>query len=97
MNHHLIFLAHEYIKGTSFLPKREPKLLAFDLRDNSIQEANLPPSMFPENIIEFTFTKYKDNQIIKFGGGKKDLRVGEKQIYGAMIRITIESFKRTIS
>jgi len=59
-------------------------LLAVDLRDNSVQIA--------ENMIDcngdYTLTKYKDNQIIKFGG--------ETDWYkktGDVVQITIESFE----
>ncbi len=59
-------------------------LLAFDLRDNSIQEVKLDESLFP-GMQDCTYTKYKDNQIIKFGGQANQ-----------MVRITIESFERII-
>ena len=66
-------------------------LLAVDLRDNSVQEAEMPASILYSHQ-DFTFTKYKDNQIIKFGGMDEQ----EREV-GIMIRITVESFKRIIS
>ncbi len=56
-------------------------LLAFDLRNNSIQEVELKYSSF-----HTTYTKYNDNQIIKFQGP------GD-----SVAQITIESFERTVS
>ncbi len=68
-------------------------LFAFDIRDNSIQEANLNGSAL-SHLDWFTFTKYKENQIIKFGYHKNDQR---NTTTGVMERIIIESFKRKIS
>ncbi len=80
--------------GQSFFDKEKPKLklLAFDLRDHHLQEAILDESMFSADIGGFTFTKYKDNQIIIFGGWS----VKDRKASGRMIRITIESFKRNL-
>jgi len=62
--------------------------VAFDLNDHSIQEVKLDQSLF-SGIAQFSLTKYKDNQILKFGD------VWDKTI-GPMVRITIESFERII-
>jgi len=88
MEHYLILLIHE---GCSFLGKSEPKLLAFDLRDYSLQVAILDKSMFPLGIRDFTFTKYQDNQIIRFGGF-----IIETGTYAPMVRITIKSLKHIL-
>jgi len=83
--HYMIF--HEQ-KSDGFSKLSPSPLFAFDLRDNSIQEASLNRSVLSEMDF-FTFTKYQDNQIIK---------LAEKRgtnAYGTLERITIESFKRT--
>jgi len=61
-------------------------LLAFDLWNHSIQEVELERPLFCFVQESATYTKYKEDQIILFGGRSKK-----------MIRITIESFERTIS
>jgi len=88
MEHYLILLIHE---ESSWLGKGGPKLLAFDLQDHSIQEATLDESMFPVDIQDFTFTKYKDNQIIRFGGYMEKAKT-----YAPMVQITIKSLKRIL-
>jgi len=72
--------------------KLKLKLLAFDLRDHQIQEAILDDTIFSADIEDFTFTKYKDNQIIIFGGRS----MKDRKASGRMIRITVESFKRIL-
>ena len=64
-----------------------PVLLAIDLRDNSVQEVPLGGFAYRE---DYTFTKYKENQIIVFGGeqGYQKLR--------DLSRITITSFRRML-
>ncbi len=88
MDHYLIAVVHES-KSKEDPESLDKKvfLLAVDLRDNSIQEAQVPDSMF-NNEVGYTLTKYKDNQIIKFGG----VRCGRP--HGDVIQMTIKSFKR---
>jgi len=69
----------EVISNTCFV-------LAVDLRDNSIQKAELGET-FGE-LMDYTLTKYKDNQIIKFGGG-----YSRHYRYGSVFKITVESFE----
>ena len=72
----------------SIFEKSSSALLAFDLRDHSLQEAKLDQSIFA-NLKDFTFIKYKENQIIRFGGWKE-----KTNAFGPTVRITIESFQR---
>ena len=60
-------------------------LLAFDLGDKRVQEVKVDGSLFL-GMQDCAYTKYRDNQIIKFGGPTNKL-----------VRITIESFERIIS
>lgn len=80
--------------GLPIKMESEPKLklLAFDLQDHQIQEAILDESILSADIKDFTFTKYKDNQIIIFGGRP----MKDRKASGRIIRITIESFKRIL-
>ena len=88
MGRHLILLLHLYESSQRLGKESSPTLLAFDLLDNSTQEVKLDRSMLAD-FFGFTFTKYKNNQIIKFGGWSK-----KAETFGPMVRITIESFKR---
>ncbi len=81
INHHLITIIHNGNEPTT--------LLAVDLYDNSVQQAEAPESMFSDQE-KFTLTSYKDNQIIKYGGLKDHNPIGD------IVRITIESFQRII-
>ncbi len=97
MGHYLIILAQDsrekihhktqYDEEDSEEISAQSTLLAVDLRDYRIQKAKIPQDMFCL-IEEFTFTKYKDNQIIKFGGKKDGASIG------ALIQITVKSFER---
>jgi len=96
MGHYLIILAQdysydEYHRGSDdYSGEDEPAtLLAVDLRDNTVQEAKIKGSESMFNYIEkYTFTKYKDNQIIKFGGEMNS------RALDTLIRITVKSFQR---
>ncbi len=85
--------------GTVMNPKTGPNspltLLAVDLRDNSIQEAQIhDPSFFFEpgfgeaaDNQPYTLSKYGDNQILRYG-------VGENGKSSPFSLLTIESFQR---
>jgi len=100
MGHHMIMLVHDVNLDDEPVhsevtyesdPESEPAiLLAVDLRDSSVQEARVPAHLFFYHE-GYTFTKYKDNQIIKFGGRKSGGMVN------SMARITVTSFQRNIS
>jgi len=94
MGDYLIALVDDKCNENSFKNWRDKPsdqqltaLFAIDLRDNSVQEAEIKGDLFLFHE-GFTFHKYKDNQIIKIGGKVK--RTNIKQIDW----ITIESFKR---
>jgi len=85
MGHHLIFLLQELSQEElpSYSDSAPTTLLAFDLRDHSIQEVTLDEEMF-DSAQESVYFKYKDNQIIRYGG------------FSDLMRITIESFSRIL-
>ncbi len=95
MGHYLIVVSHrgkseEYESDDDYENIDDSvSLFAVDLRDNSIQETQVPKDMFYHQQ-DYTLTKYKDNQIIKFGGEK------ENQVSGTVVQIIIESFKRKL-
>ncbi len=98
MGHHLIIVAHDdsleepvHSEVTyESDPETEPAvLIAVDLRDSSMQEARVPEHLFFYHEGS-SFTRYKDNQIIKFGGLKNGSMVDR------MVRITVTSFERKI-
>ncbi len=68
-------------------------LFAFDIRDNSIQDANGNGEFVLANHCGFTFTKYKDDQILKYGI-QYQRGIGPTAL---IERITIKSFRRTTS
>jgi len=70
--------------GGLFAKKEGPFLLAVDLRDFSIQEASIKDlSLYKD----YSFTKYNENQIVTFGGLRKEYETG------AVHLITITSFQ----
>jgi len=88
IDHYLILLLQDLAQKQGLFSSGPPPtttLLAFDLRHNSSQKVKLDESFFC-SMESSTFTKYKDNQIIGF-----------RDRAGGMVRITIESFQRTIS
>jgi len=102
MGHYLIILVHDEsleendepvhpeITNESD-PEKEPAvLIAVNLRDSSIQEARVPAHLFLYHQ-SYTFTKYKDDQIIKFGGRRNNGLVAQP-----IVRITVTSFQRKI-
>ena len=102
MGHYLIILVHDEsleendepvhpeITNESD-PEKEPAvLIAVNLRDSSIQEARVPAHLFFYHQ-SYTFTKYKDDQIIKFGGRRNNGLVAQP-----IVRITVTSFQRKI-
>ena len=64
-------------------------LLAVDLRDNSVQEFETPENL-AYSFENYSFTKYKNNQIIKFGGSRC------RNVLDRLFLITIESFQRIL-
>jgi len=98
IDHYLIVFVHQYVSDKP--PKDDPEedefnklefiskacfVLAVDLRDNSIQKAELGET-FDEHY-DYTLTKYKDNQFILFGG-----TIGSTNL-GSVFKITVESFE----
>jgi len=92
IDHYLIVLVHDYESDEEeMLVDHEPAvLLAVNLHDKSVQKAKIPLSMFICQS-DYSFTKYQDNQIIKYGG-----RQGEK-VLGNLVQITVQSFDRIFS
>jgi len=93
MDHYLVVVVHEFSydedhrdSGFDSENHRPATLLAVDLRDNSIQEAELPESMFYYHE-DYIFTRWGDNKIVKFGGEKNDRRLG------TLVVVTITSFE----
>ncbi len=94
IDHYLIAIVHQSRLDRAESDEEEKYfdhralIFAVDLRDNSVQQTQVSSSIFHEELVDYTLTKYKDNQIIKFGG----------EIYGGpsgnVARITIESFER---
>ncbi len=91
INHFLVILVHDSCEDDpdfAIESKYKPTtLLSIDLQDNSIQEAEVPHTLF-ERHSHYSFSKYKDNQIIKFGGKEYGRNLD------LMVRITIQSFDR---
>jgi len=74
-------------------PEREQTatLLAFNLQDHTVQEATgINHTLFVRQGGHYSFLKYGENQIIKFGG------LFERHDAARMICITVESFERII-
>ncbi len=67
-------------------------LLAFNLEDHTVQEVEMDSKIFGYYENYYTFLKYGENQIIKYGNPYDPYGYGIAQI-GC---ITIESFKRTL-
>ncbi len=88
MDNHLILLLHEDLLNSLYGSFNS--LVAFDLRDHSVQKIKLDHTVSNRGKLQ-TFIRYKDNQIIKFGGYTMG-SVG----YSPLERFTIESFQRTI-
>jgi len=89
MDHYLVIIIQTITEECGDMYTTSTTLLAVDLQDSSVQEVHISGgySVYFEN---YSFTKYKDNQIIQFGGR----RFG--QIYDTLILITIESFERIV-
>ena len=88
MDNHLIILLHEDLSKAPYGSFNS--LVAFDLRDHSVQKIKLDHKVSHRGKMQ-TFIRYKDNQIIKFGGYSMG-SVG----YSPLERFTIESFQRII-
>ena len=83
----MIVMVHDTSKSQySNSNNHEPAMiLAVDLRDNSVKEHDMDDFYYHE---EYSFTKYKNNQIIKFGGIKDGVVLND------ILWITIRSFRR---
>jgi len=90
MGHHMVMMVHDCTPfdssrvsdGESFEPAT---ILAVNLHDNSVQGHKMHDFYYHE---EYSLVKYKDNQIIKFGGKKN------KKVLKDILWITIKSFNR---
>ena len=91
IDHHLIIFVHEDSSNINkSIPqpnKKRTALLAVDLRDYSVQEAEIGNRF--DFHVDYSICKYKDNQIIKFGG-----RLNDKTSFQKIDWIKIESFNR---
>ncbi len=86
MDDFMIVMAHDNSIIEDSLDHCEPAtILAVDLRDNSVKEHDMDDFYHHEG---YSFTKYKNNQIIKFGG-KKD-----RNVLKEIICIKIRSLRR---
>ncbi len=74
-------------------PDREPAtLLAFSLKDHSVQEAEICHFTFCFQFGGYSFLKYGENQIIKYDNKCN----GSEYSADSMICITVESFSRIL-
>lgn len=85
-DHYLVIKVEEYESGDDDEPK-PVTLLVVDMRDHSVQDVQINDEGWLQYINEdYSLTKYKENQMIKFG----KTRDGET----VLSLITIESFQR---
>jgi len=99
MDHYLVFLVHD----NSLHPKDRDRgddydsyedepatLFAFNLLDHSIQQAEIDSSHFGYQEGYYSFLRYGENQIIKYGG------TSSKYSPSSFVNITVESFERIL-
>ena len=88
IDHYLVVVVNDYENEETMLVEHDSvALFAVHLRDKSVRGTKIPLNMFLYQF-DYSFTTYKDNQIIKYGGR------GEDGIDGKLTRITIESYER---
>jgi len=90
MDHYLVVLVQDRSKQAGFCNQSSrpegddpASLLAFDLLDHSVQEAEIDVRLFADEE-HCGFTKLGENQILKF-------------YIGTFVCVTVESFKRMLS